>query len=123
MEGTLGIIKRAFVEGKEVSSKNKVGFDLFAAGNKDGELVEFSCAGIPSKWRGSIITPVTSNKMSMTATYKQGCVKGKQGTERFEGEPTDVIEQSIAGTPFEPLCWLLTTTQTSEEKIEVNSVV
>ena len=70
-----------------------------------------------------MIVPVKANKMLLTQTLKFKASKGKQKPESFVGEPKDILEASFNGEPFEQAGLTLTATQTSEEAVEVNSVV
>jgi len=117
LEGQLGIISEEVKEGKEI---RKIGLELFPAGHA-GSYVEFSCGGSPQVLRGSVIAPVSIDKMSLTSTLTYKGAKGKQAPEQFEGEPKDVLESSVAGGAFEQSGLTLTATQTSEEPIEINA--
>jgi FG-GAP repeat len=117
LEGVLGIETLG-----ETTAKNKIGLDLFPVG-RTGPLMEFSCASTTVSVQGSVIVPVTANKMLLTVTVKAAATKGKQKPENFVGGPKDTLEESVNGGSFEQTGLTLTTTQTNEEKVEVNSVV
>jgi len=117
LDGALGIDTLG-----ETAAKNKIGLDLFPVG-KTGPLMEFSCASTTVSVQGSVIVPVTANKMLMTVTVKSSATTGKQKPENFVGEPKDILEESFNGGGFEQTGLTLTTTQTNEEKVEINSVV
>jgi hypothetical protein len=113
----LGIIKTS----TEGLLHNQVGLDLKPA---TGEAIaEFSCSSVAGKWRGSVIVPVTTNKMAASMSLKYAATAGKQKPESFEGLPKDVIESSLGASAFEQSAWVLTTLLTSAEKIEINTVV
>jgi hypothetical protein len=116
LEGRLGIDTLG-----ETAAKNKIGLDLFADG-QTGSLMEFSCATTTVSVRGSVIVPVTANKMLLTVTVKASATTGKQKPENFVGEPKDILEASFSGGVFEQTGLTLTATQTNEEPVEVNSV-
>ena len=117
LEGVLGITELG-----ENSAKDKIGLDLFPVG-RTGFVMEFSCGATPVSARGSLIVPLPANKMLLTFKLKYSASKGKQKPESFVGESKDVLEASFNGAPFEQAGLTLTTTQTNEEEVEVNSVV
>jgi hypothetical protein len=118
LEGVLGIEKTS----TEGPAKNKIAQDLFPVG-EEGALLEFSCGSTPVSVRGSVLSPVKANKMLSTATLKYAATAGKQKPEKFEGLPKDVLETSFGEAAFDQSGLKLTTIQTSEEKIEINTVV
>ena len=123
LEGTVGIVKRAVVGGKEVPLKNKLGLDLFPAG-KTGLFIEFICgATLTIAVRGSVIAPIKANAMKTTEELKFAATTGKQKPEKFEGQPKDILESSFSGQPDEQAGQTITTKVTSEEPLELNSVV
>jgi hypothetical protein len=123
LEGTLGIDSIMSKEGKETKH---LGLDLFPAREAHGTglVLEAICGNsLPSvDVRGSIIVPVASNKMALTQAQVYKARKGRQAQEQFEGQPTDVLEASLAGGAFEQSGLTMTTTQASEEAVEINSV-
>ncbi len=114
--GALGVIELG-----ASANKDNIGLDLSPVG-KTGPLMEFSCGAITVSVRGSVIVPVNANRMALTQGLKFRASSGKQTPEGFVGAPKDILEASFAGKPFEQAGLTLTTTQTNEEKIEVNSV-
>jgi hypothetical protein len=117
LEGTLGVITAA-----SEAVNNKIGEDLFPPGHT-GAIGQFTCSGFTFVVSGSVIFPLSSNTMKLTATVKFSAAKGKQKPESFAGEPTDVLLSSIDGGSPEQSGQTLTAAQTNEEKLEVNSVV
>ena len=117
LDGVLGINTLG-----ETAAKNKIGLDLFPVG-KAGPLMEFSCAGTTVSVQGSVIVPVTANKMLLTVTVKASAAKGKQRPENFVGGSKDVLEEAFNDEVVEQAGLALKTTQTNEEPVEVNSVV
>jgi hypothetical protein len=73
--------------------------------------------------RGSVIVPVSANKMGTAETLKFAQKSGVQTSTHFENEGNDVLETSIAGGGYEQTGLAALTTLTSEEKVEINSVV
>jgi YVTN family beta-propeller protein len=116
LDGVLGIDTLG-----ETAAKNTIGLDLFPVG-KTGPLMEFSCASTTVSVQGSVIVPVTANKMLLAVTVKASATTGKQKPENFVGEPKDILEESFNGGAFQQTGLTLTTTQTNEEAVEVNSV-
>ncbi len=117
LEGVLGVEEL----GAE-ASLNKIGEDLFPVGHS-GPVGEFKCGGLLMTIAGSIISPVNANAMKLTATIKSKAVKGKQRPENFVEEPPEVLIATIEGGIPEQAGETLTTNQTNEEKVEINSVL
>ena len=117
LEGVLGVEKLG-----TTSITNKIGIDLFAAGNA-GPVMEFSCATTTVSIHGSVIVSVTANKMALTQALKSRERKGKQQPESFVGGSRDVLEASFDNGAPEQVGLTLTSTQTSKEAVEVNSVL
>ena len=116
LEGILGVEELG-----ATPAANKIGLDLYPVG-KTGPLMTFACAGTSASIKGSVIVPVTENKTSTTNIWKPVATKGRQQPEDFLGAPVDVLEQSLNGATPEQIGLKLTTTQTSEEPVEVNTV-
>jgi hypothetical protein len=117
LEGVLGVEELA-----AEPVNYKIGQDLYPVGHT-GSVAEFTCAGIPMTVSGSIISPLITNSMKVAATIKTKAVKGKQKPESFVGGPTEVLTSKLESEPAEQAGETLTTIQTNEEKVEVNSVV
>jgi hypothetical protein len=118
LEGELGIEQVS----NEGPVKNKLGFVLFPRG-REGLLAEFSCGGGRVEVRGAVIDPVPANRMMSKITLKYAASKGHQEPERFEGGPVQTLESSLLGGPFEQAGQSIAIVQTTEEKVETNSVV
>jgi hypothetical protein len=116
LEGVLGIEKLGVT-----NATNRIAFDLFPVG-KTGMVMEFSCGGTEVSVQGSLIVPVSANKMLLTSTLKYSASKGKQKPEMFVGELKDILEASFNKEVFAQTGLTLKTTQTNEEPVEVNSV-
>ncbi len=117
LEGVIGVEEA----GAEPIS-NKIGQDLFPIGHT-GAIAEFVCSGVPLSITGSIISPVTPNAMKLTTQVKTKEIKGKQKPEAFVGETPDPLMANFSEGPPEQAGETLTTVQTNEEKVEVNSVL
>jgi hypothetical protein len=117
LEGVLGV--------EELGAEprlNKIGEELFPVG-RSGPMSEFSCGGLQETISGAIITPVTSNLMKLTVTIKSKAVKGKQRPEHFVEQPAEPLLAKIESGGPEQAGQTLTTQQTNEEKVEINSVL
>ena len=118
LEGVIGIEKA----GTKGPTSSKISLDLFPVG-ASGPLMEFTCGASSISIKGSVLVPVGTNKMVAGATLKYAQTSGKQKPEKLEGMPKDTLEASIAEGPYEQMGLALTTIETNEEKIEVNTVV
>jgi hypothetical protein len=115
--GELGVIKTS----TEGPLKNLVGTDYKPA---SGETVAaFSCAGTAVTVTGSVIGELKRDSMVTKAPVKFVQSKGLQKPTHFEGSPEDVLLTKLGEGAAQRSGLSLTTNQTSEEKIEVNSVV
>lgn len=108
----------------ELGWKNKktgaVALDLLPE-EEEAPIAEAKCGSAPVVVQGSVIVPLTKDTMQTADTLQYEEAKGKQQPERFEGEPKDVLEASIAGEAFEQAGLTVTSTQTNEEEVEVNT--
>ena len=98
-----------------------MGLALFPTG-KAGAFMEFSCAGTEGSIRGAVIVAVTSNIMQKVTKLSYSARKGKQKPESFESQPKNILEASFGLGPVEQLGLTVTISQTSQERVEVNSV-
>jgi hypothetical protein len=117
LEGVLGV--------EELGAEprlNKIGEELFPVG-RSGPMGEFKCGGLPVTIAGAIISPVTSNSMKLTVTVKSKATKGKQRPEKFVEQPAEMLTTKIESSSAEQAGETLTTQQTNEEKVEINSVL
>jgi hypothetical protein len=116
LEGTLGIERTTVKEGKETLH---VAVDLYPVG-KTGPFLEYTCSGSsPTTLSGSVIAPVTADKMLKTTSLKFTAIAGRQKPESFEGAPPDFLTNSL----FEEVGLTRASTQTNEEAIEINTAV
>lgn len=115
LEGVLGVDEL----GAE-PSENQIGERLYPS---SGTLIaSFSCEGLPVTISGSLIGQVTTNLMKLTDTVKFKQSVGKQQPEHFFGEPNTVLATSFEEKTPEQAGESLTTVQTNEERVEINSV-
>jgi hypothetical protein len=117
LEGELGIEKKG-----TTAATNKIASNLFRQGNRGGEIVEFTCGGFTIKVKGTVLFPVTANKMLTLATVKFTASKGLQKPEKFEGGAKETLSSSFGGGAFEQSGQTITTEQHNASAIEVNSV-
>jgi hypothetical protein len=110
-------------------TKLKTVFDLSPVG-KTGLLIEFTCTDISAvKWEGSILVPVTPNKMLLEDEMKYISKKGHQKPEEYENAAGEVLKDVLTqefvekGKGLEQMGWNLTTKLKNEEKLELNAVV
>lgn len=96
-----------------------VGLVLTPSGESSG-FIEGRCGATAIEVQGSVIANVATDEMlkAATLTYKQS--HGKQQQTKLEGV-TQVLETRFAKEPLEQTGLALTTTQTNEEKVEVNA--
>jgi Regulator of chromosome condensation (RCC1) repeat/IPT/TIG domain len=114
LEGVLGIERITVKEGKET---RHVALDLYPVG-KTGAFLEYTCTGsAPATLSGSILAPVTTDKMLTTATLKFTATAGKQKPEAFLGGEKDVLTNTLN----EQVGLTVGSTQTNEEAVEVNA--
>jgi hypothetical protein len=117
LEGMLGV--------EELGAEpalNAIGEALFPT-EHSGATGEFSCGGVPLAITGSIISPIPDNVMKLKTGIKSKAVGGKQHPEKFLGEPAEVLISTINGGSPEQAGETLQVVQTSEEKVEINSVL
>jgi hypothetical protein len=115
LEGALGVIGQTETLGKVT---NHIGIDLFPTG-KSGAVLEYACGGVAGRLSGSVIAPVTANKMQTTSTLKFSQTAGLQKPEGFEGQPQDVLTNGIG----EQVGLALSATLHGEEAVEMNGVI
>ncbi len=115
LEGALGIDSVKVTNGKE---SRKAGLDIYPVGDA-GAFAEYACGGGPTQTlSGSVIAPVTTNKMFSTASVKYGQSKGHQKPEGFEAGAPDVLSNSLS----QQVGLSYSATQSNAEPIEVNAV-
>jgi FG-GAP repeat len=115
--GRLGIVKE-----EAEASKDKIGIDLKPA---SGEVIaQFECESTALMLKGSVILEGKANSMLSSMTLKAAQSHGIQKWTHFVGGKAneDTLEAKIGAGSFEQAGLSLTTVQTNEEKVEVNSV-
>jgi hypothetical protein len=117
LEGALGVDTLG-----KTSASNKIGLHLYPA-RKGGPVMEFSCGSTTVLVQGSVIVPVTADKLLPALELKAKASKGKQKPESFAGGSKDVLEESVDGGRFEPVGLTVAISQANGEDVEVNSVV
>jgi hypothetical protein len=120
LEGELGVITSVIPH-----TKDKIGNVLWPAGGtatSGSEFVEFACGGLVVKVKNSVISPVTSNAMKLTATVKFTAAKGVQKPTKFAGGPNMFLESKFSAAEYQQSGQSATTIQTNEEKVEVRSL-
>jgi FG-GAP repeat len=119
LEGVLGVEKLG-----ATALKDKLGLDLFPSGHS-GPVAEFSCIaeGPLTTIRGSVITPLKSNKMQFEQKLNFKAPKGIQKPESFVGGSRDVLEEQIGSGSPTTLGFSMKAGLTSAHEVEANSVV
>ncbi len=117
LEGVLGVEAL----GAE-PSENAIGEELHPPGGGT-VIASFTCGGMPVTISHALIGQVASNSMKASDTVKFKQSGGKQQPLSFVGEPNAVLSLRLNENTPEQAGESLTTTQTNEEKLEVNSVV
>jgi hypothetical protein len=121
LEGELGVITSVTPH-----TKDKIGTVLWPKGGtatSGAEFVAFACGGLTVKVKNSIIAPVPSNVMKLSATIKYTASKGVQKPTKFEGGPNTFLESKFTElAPYEQSGQSATTIQTAEEKVEIRSL-
>jgi hypothetical protein len=117
LSGVLGISRKGLTP-----NKNEVGNALSPT---TGETVaEFTCGTAAVVVKGHVIGAITTkNRTELTNTFKFQQAKGKQKPERFEGGEKLILTTSFEAGPFVQSGLKLESLQTSEEPIEVNTVL
>ena len=119
--GVLGIEKVGLKEGKEEPKLTKLAVELHS---EAGNIAEFSCGGLPVVVHGSVLHPVSTNKMLIESTEKFAASKGEQKPDKFAGGPADehILESNTNGGPFEEAGQTITAINKGEEKLEASSI-
>lgn len=113
LEGKIGFEKKP----------KKVAFDLFPTAADGGLYVTFTClTTLKATVGGSVLVNITSDKMALTYSLKYTEKKGIQKPVKLEGEPEDVLLTSLNEHVAEKSGITITTTQTDEEEMEINTV-
>jgi hypothetical protein len=137
LNGTIGIEKFGYVKETKtlVPAKNKIANEYTPKGTEF--FAEFECASLKVKVKGHVLNPVPSNKMLKAATIKFTAPGGNQKPEHWAlsinpetGKETFGPELSLEAkfeqfqvVPYEESGQTLTTVQTNEEALEINTVI
>jgi hypothetical protein len=113
LEGVLGIERTVVKGAKEV---RYAALDLYPPG-RAGAFLEYNCEGQPRTLTGSVIGPITDDKMSAGPTFTHVTKHGKQTPESFAGGQTDVLSTNLG----EQVALADTLTFTPEETLEINA--
>ncbi len=105
----------------ELPSKDHIAGELHS---ESGNVMEFSCGGVPFVVRGSLLHKIAANAMKLTATETFTASKGKQKPEHFAGGAAKehTLEMSTNGEAFEQAGWTWSETLTNEEKVEASTI-
>ncbi|HEV2974728.1 MAG TPA: hypothetical protein VGX69_06980 [Solirubrobacteraceae bacterium] len=117
LEGVLGVESL----GGE-ASENGIGEELRPPGGGT-VIASFDCGSMPVTISHALIAQVASNSMKASDTVKFKQSGGKQQPLNFVGEPEATLSLRLEEEPPERAGESLTTIQTNEEKLEINSVV
>jgi hypothetical protein len=115
--GQLGVIKTS----TEGPAKNLVGTDLEP--ESGGVMFAFTCGSTAVTVTGSVIAELKRDAMTTKAPVKFVQAKGVQKPTHFEAGPEDVLLTKLGEGAAQKSGLSLITNETSEEKVEVNSVV
>jgi hypothetical protein len=116
LEGVIGVEKTTTVNGKEVKH---IAMALFPIG-RTGSVLQYTCTGGElMTLGGAILVPVIAGKMTTSSTVKYAATGGKQKPESFEGEDQEVLTNGFG----EQVGLSLSSTETTEEAIEINPTV
>lgn len=117
------------LEGRAVwenEKEHKTALDLFPSVGHE-TFIEFSCgAVITVSVKGSVLVPITADKMSGTFTLKFKSKHGFQTPEYYEEEGVkikDVLFSDFAGKGYDQSGQTITSTVKNEEKLELNAYV
>jgi hypothetical protein len=118
LEATLGVLELGMT-----SAENKLGMAL---SSEEGSMMAFSCSGgLSGEVSGSVIAPITANKMTHSFKVSFAQSKGKQKQEAFVDGPASVL--NLFGNQFGPTGLKLDMTVSlkgpATEKLELNSVL
>ncbi|MCW2968913.1 MAG: chromosome condensation regulator [Solirubrobacterales bacterium] len=113
----LGVVKA----GTE-ARKNQIGTDMHPVSGET--IATFTCGSTPVVVTGSTIAIITGvNAMSTKETVRFATGKSVQKPLHFEGGPEDVLHATIGAGAPERTGLSLILTQTSEEKVELSTVI
>jgi len=85
-------------------------------------VAQFECGASAVRLRGSVIVPVSTNRMLQSQSWSFTAARGVQKPARLEGGAQTVLEMSIGGGAYAQAGLTMDSTQTSEEAVEINTV-
>jgi alpha-tubulin suppressor-like RCC1 family protein len=111
----------------EQRSLQKVALDLYPPGHT-GPFMSFTCGSYSLQMRGSVLAPVTVDRMSLTNTLKYKAQGGEQKPSSYETPTGTKVKDSLKGfLTSEPEVnvglTIATDTLTGEESLEVNAII
>jgi hypothetical protein len=111
----------------ENRAARKTELDLYPAGGAE-KFIEFTCGAVLTiAVRGSILTPVKPDKMSLTVPLKYKQKRGVQAQTEYEtgsgSKVRDVLEANFSNQGWLQSGQTITSTVTNEEKLELNAYV
>jgi hypothetical protein len=118
LQGVVGVEKLG-----ETAAKNKLAQALGPESPATADA-EFECAGLPVIVRGTVLHPVTANKMLRVSTEKFSAKAGEQKPDHFAGGKADelILESSTAGGKFEEAGQSIIASVEFEEAGELSTV-
>jgi hypothetical protein len=118
LQGAIGVEKLG-----ETHEKDKLAESL-APESPATTDAEFECAGLPIVVRGTVLHPITANKMLQVSTEKFAAKAGEQKPDHFAGGKADelILESSTAGGKFEEAGQSIIASVEFEEKGEASTV-
>jgi hypothetical protein len=124
-----GELETVPLEGKAVwenEKEHKTALDLYPSAGHE-TFIEFSCgAVITVSVKGSVLVPITADKMATTFTLKFKAKHGFQVPEEYEEngkKVKDILLSDFAGKGYDQAGQTITTTVKNEEKLELNAYV
>jgi hypothetical protein len=139
LEGQLAVQKFGYNKETKVvePAKNKIANEYRPNGTEEYFTNSIECAGLRVQVKGHVLVPVPANKMVKATTVKFNAPRGNQkpehvalsintetGQEAFGPELSlEAIFETFHLTGFEESGQTLTTVQTNEEALEINTVI
>ena len=116
LSGTLGVTKTG-----ASTAKNKAGLSLGSSGVTP--FASFTCGTTSVTVKGAIIGELKPDSMLTKQTLKFGLSKGSEKVKQFVGGPELTLEAKVGAGSYERAGLGMTPVQTSEEAVEINTVV
>jgi hypothetical protein len=116
LEGELGLERVG-----HTPAEDKVGLALSPTAGS-ASLASFRCGAVQAIVTGSVLHPVSADKMLLTTSEAFTQAAGHQSPEAFVECGREVLDASFAGSEAEQAGEALATTATNEEKVEIRTV-